>query len=249
MGESHFTLLSGASSAIGEAIAISLSAERRLVLHGRDESKLQALRSRCHEPSKHQIWLQDFRELPQVAVSLERALTANQWRVDAFVHAAGVVVRGPVRLISLEQVQESLAVNFVSAQEVLSVLIKRRVNGDTLRDVVAISSIAASFGVRGHAAYCAAKAALDGWIRAIAIELAPRVRANSLVLGPVSTPATEHILAQPEVAARISTACPTGVGKPEDAAATVRHLLSEDLAWMTGQQIVVDGGFTADATI
>lgn len=249
MGENSFTLVTGATSAIGQAIATRLASSRRLLLHGRDSAKLNELKSKCCNPENHEIWAQDCRQLAEVASSLERLLAGNTWQVNAFIYVAGVVVRVPVRHLTLEQLQESLAVNFMAAQQVLSVLTKKRINGESLTNIVAISSVAGQFGVRGHAAYCAGKAALDGWIRAIAVELAPRIRANSLLLGPVSTPATAEVLSSGETSARISLRSPMGLGKPEDAASAVEWLLSKGSAWMTGQQIVMDGGLTTNVTL
>ena len=250
MGEgTNYTLLTGATSAIGEAIAVRLSKTRPLLLHGRDSAGLEKIKARCLEGTRHRVWQQDLCDLAAIPGSLEHFLNHSGAKVDTFIHAAGFIVRGPVRLTALPQVQDSLAINFTSAQQILTVLLKKRVNGESLRNILAISSIAARFGVRGHSAYCAAKAALDGWIRALAVELAPRVRANSLLLGPVATPATEKILSEITVAQRISALCPMGVGKPQDGAGAVQCLLSDEMSWMTGQEIIMDGGFTTNATL
>jgi NAD(P)-dependent dehydrogenase (short-subunit alcohol dehydrogenase family) len=85
-------------------------------------------------------------------------------------------------------------------------------------------------------------------MRALAVELAPEVRVNSVLPGAVETAMTKQVFADPEVAPRVSAEYPLGTGKPGDIAAAVEFLLSEDARWITGQQLVVDGGRTVNIT-
>jgi len=121
--------------------------------------------------------------------------------VDAFVHCAGMVKVLPMRASSTDLFQETFAVNVLSAAEIVRTLLGRRSNGARLKDVVFVSSIWGRFGSRGHAAYCASKAGLDGLMRALAVELAPAVRVNSILLGAVPTPMAEPGMGDPEILA------------------------------------------------
>jgi NAD(P)-dependent dehydrogenase (short-subunit alcohol dehydrogenase family) len=166
--------------------------------------------------------------------------------VDCFVHCAGAVHVLPARSASLDDVLESLNVNYVAAQQIIATLLKKRVNSGRLRSVVTISSIWSQFGARGHSLYCASKAALDGMVRALAVELAPDVRVNSVLPGGVRTPMADVALADPEIIDNLRKNYPLGLGTPADIAAAVEFLMSEDARWITGQQLVVDGGRTVN---
>jgi NAD(P)-dependent dehydrogenase (short-subunit alcohol dehydrogenase family) len=138
--------------------------------------------------------------------------------------------------------------NFFSAMELTKTLMKKKVNDRQLRSIVFISSIASKFGARGFSAYSASKGALDALMKGLAIELAPGVRVNSVLPGGVRTHMTESIYQDSEVAARLERDYPLGLGSPTDIVNAVEFLISEKSRWITGQQIVVDGGRTVNIT-
>jgi NAD(P)-dependent dehydrogenase (short-subunit alcohol dehydrogenase family) len=139
-------------------------------------------------------------------------------------------------------------VNFMSALEILRLLVRRKTNGKHLRGVVFISSTASEFGARGFGAYCASKGALDAFMRAAAVELAPQVRVNSVLPGATRTAMTETMLSDAALRQRMEADYPLGLGEPGDIAAAVEFLLSDGARWITGQQLVVDGGRTVNIT-
>lgn len=245
---SNCTLITGATSGIGSAIAVKLSASRRLILSGRDLDRLETIRLSCHNPEKHLIWNYNLIEAEGVAAGVHDFLRQSGVVIDNFVHCAGVAGLLPARSADFSEVQAKLYVNFISAQQIVAILSKRKVNKGALRGVVAISSVASRFGVKGYSLYCSAKAALDGWMRALAVELAPLVRVNSVLPGAVLTSTTEKALSEPSFNERISKDYPLGVGTPNDIADVVEFLLSEKSRWITGQEIIVDGGFSINGT-
>jgi NAD(P)-dependent dehydrogenase (short-subunit alcohol dehydrogenase family) len=85
-------------------------------------------------------------------------------------------------------------------------------------------------------------------MRAAAVELAPDVRVNSVLPGAVRTAMTESMLADDALQTRMEADYPLGLGEPGDIAAAVEFLLSEKARWITGQQLVVDGGRTVNIT-
>ena len=240
------TLVTGASSGIGRAIAERLALSRRLILHGRDSGRLEEARSACARPESHLLWSQDLRDASQVAPALVQLMQQGDVAVEGFVHCAGLVHVLPARSAGLEAVLESLNVNYVAAQQIIATLLKKRANPGRLRNVVVVSSIWSQFGARGHSLYCASKAALDGMVRSLAVELAPEVRINSVLPGAVRTPMAEAALADPVIVERLRQDYPLGLGQPTDIAAAVEFLMSEDARWITGQQFVVDGGRTVN---
>ena len=247
--DDSYVLITGASSGIGQAIAVRLSNESRLVLHGRDPQRLEDTRSRCAHPDRHLIWTYDLRETGGLAQNLCDFIKEKAIGIEGFIHSAGILKILPIRSVDCETLSEIMNVNFVSASAIISHLVKRKVNGQRLRSVLLISSIASKFGAPGFSMYSASKGALDGLMRALAIELAPAVRVNSLLPGGIRTSMTAEMLADPEVQAKFDRDYPLGLGEVDDIVNAAVFLVSEQAKWITGQQIIVDGGRTANISI
>jgi NAD(P)-dependent dehydrogenase (short-subunit alcohol dehydrogenase family) len=96
--------------------------------------------------------------------------------------------------------------------------------------------------------YGSTKGALDSLMRCLAIELAPKVRVNSVLPGGVKTEMTASIYENKELIDRMEATYPLGFGYPEDIYEAVNFLLSDKSRWITGQQFTVDGGRTINIT-
>ncbi len=240
------TLVTGASSGIGREIAIHLSQSRRLILHGRDLKRLDETRSLCANHAQHEVWAIDLGKPSEIEGALSGFLLNQELAVDCFVHSAGVLKIMPMRNMGLNEAEEIMAVNFFSAAEIVRLLLRRSVNHRQLRSIVFISSTASKFGARGFNYYCASKGALDSLMRALAVELAPKIRVNSVLPGGVKTPMTESMFDDPELASRLEADYPLGLGELSDIAAAVEFLLSDEAGWITGEQLVIDGGRTVN---
>ena len=248
MDPSKVTLITGASSGAGRRIAIHLSRSRRLILHGRDGARLLETRDLCERPAEHLMWNFDLRDGDRIEASLEPLLRDNQLAIEGFVHSAGTLKIQPLRLLDRGSAREIIDVNFMAALEILRLLVRQKINGKHLRGVVFISSTASRFGARGFSAYCASKGALDAFMRAAAVELAPRVRVNSVLPGATRSAMTAAMLSDTELRDRMETEYPLGIGDPDDVAWAVEFLLSDKARWITGQEFVVDGGRTVNIT-
>jgi NAD(P)-dependent dehydrogenase (short-subunit alcohol dehydrogenase family) len=244
----HFVLLTGASSGIGREMAIQLSREHRLILNGRDAVRLGETLQACSAPERHIVWQYDLSAVDDLAKTLTALLVEENARVSAFVHCAAVLKVLPLKSLSLEQIRDTFNTNFFSAMQLTTVLMKKKINDQQLRSIVFISSIASKFGARGFSAYSASKGALDALMKSLAVELAPEVRVNSILPGGVRTPMTDRIYEDPEMVTRLERDYPLGIGKATDIVNAVEFLISEKSRWITGQQIVVDGGRTANIT-
>ena len=242
------TLVTGASSGLGRQIAVHLSQSRRLVLNGRDLSRLEETRALCRRPDEHMPWPFDLGEGDAIEESLVALITEKQLAVDGFVHCAGTLKIEALRLLERGSAHQIMNVNFMAALEILRLLVRRKINAKHLRGVVFISSTASQFGARGFSAYCASKGALDAFMRAAAVELAPDVRVNSVLPGAARTAMTDSMLNDADLRRRMDADYPLGLGKPDDIASAVDFLLSDKARWITGQQLVVDGGRTVNIT-
>jgi NAD(P)-dependent dehydrogenase (short-subunit alcohol dehydrogenase family) len=245
-----YTLITGASSGIGQALALKLSKSRKLILHGRNEERLLETLALCeNENSGHLIWIKDLREAENLGSVFATWLLENQIVVNSFIHCAGIVSILPARSLSYQYMQDIMNVNFVSAMEIISTLVKKKINSDQLHNILFISSIWSQFGAKGYTLYCASKGALDSSMRALALELAPNVRVNSLVLGAIKTSMAHVAFSDPQILTNLALQYPLNVGEPDDVVGIAEFLISEQAKWITGQQIVVDGGRTVNMSL
>jgi NAD(P)-dependent dehydrogenase (short-subunit alcohol dehydrogenase family) len=162
-------------------------------------------------------------------------------RLDILVNNAGIVHVTELADESLDAWNRLLAVNLTGAflgLKTMLPLLRKAARGV----VVNTSSIFGPSGAVGYGAYAASKAGLLGLTRTAALELAPHgIRVNALVPGGVSTPMTAD-----EPGGGVVPETPLGRrADPEELAAAVAFLVSDDAAFMTGAELVVDGGFRA----
>jgi NAD(P)-dependent dehydrogenase (short-subunit alcohol dehydrogenase family) len=225
-------------------MAIRLSGNTRLLLHGRDAGRLEETRKLCKDPDSHRLWAMDLQDVEKIGASLVDCLSSNDLRISHFVHCAGTLNVGALRLLEHSAAARVFNVNFMSAVEISRLLVRRKVNDKTLQGIVFVSSTASQFGARGFSIYCASKGALDAYMRALAVELAPNVRVNSVLPGAVRTAMTEHMFGEAELIDGMTAEYPLGLGRESDIAPAIEFLLSDSARWITGQQLVVDGGRT-----
>ncbi len=240
------TLITGASSGIGQRIAIQLSEYNNLILCGRNISRLQATYDQCNRKRTHFLWEFDLENVNSIKESFEYFLSKNELNVDAFVHSAGNMKVLHMKNVDYKISLQIFNVNFFSATEIIALLLKKRINDGYLKNIIFISSILGEYGARGHNLYSATKAALDGLMRSLALELAPNVRVNSVLPGGVRTKMSEAAYNDAVILEKSINEYPLGIGGTEDIANMVEFLISEKAKWITGQQMIVDGGRTVN---
>ena len=247
MRDVQYILITGASSGMGEEIALSLSKEYDIILCGRDLERLNNVKNRC-APGNHLIWQYDLSNVDDLESSLTDLLKREDISVSYFVHCAGYMKMIPVKMLKKENFTDAFNVNIVSAALIIKILVNKRANHGALKSVVFISSNISNFGAKAFSVYSSSKAGLDGLMRSLAIELAPNVRVNSVLPGGVRTRMTESMYQDEELINRMASTYPLGLGNVTDICQAVKFLLEENARWITGQQLTVDGGRTINIT-
>jgi NAD(P)-dependent dehydrogenase (short-subunit alcohol dehydrogenase family) len=234
-------LLTGASSGIGRACALSLAAEgAHLVVLGRNEAALAELD--LPEAHRYTVDLTDEAAVKKIVAGLKAEIGA----LDGCVLAAGLHTFRPLMMESFAEIYRPWSINAQSCLGLLALLLKSRliVKGGS---VVLFSSAAARMGAAGAMSYAASKGAIESATMTLAVELASqRIRVNAVSPGVVRTPMSEGFLGKldPAQLAALEARHPMGFGTPEDVAGPVKFLLSSDARWITGVVLPVDGGYS-----
>ncbi|WP_426110121.1 SDR family NAD(P)-dependent oxidoreductase [Massilia sp. PWRC2] len=227
-------LVTGASSGIGRAVAIECArAGAAVIASGRDQTRLDATMARLEEGA-HDSFAADLTDDAQLA-----ALAAHCGHIDGVVHCAGVDGVTPVRMLRAAFLDRVFDANFMAPILLTQKLLYQKAlrNGAS---ILYVSSIAAHTGTVGVGPYSASKAALEGLMRCLALEVAPRsMRVNALAPGLVDTPLVNEDRAWLEEKA---ASYPMGIGRPEDVAYAAIYLLCDASRKVTGTTLHLDGG-------
>jgi NAD(P)-dependent dehydrogenase (short-subunit alcohol dehydrogenase family) len=242
MNSENYILVTGSSSGIGKEIAVMLSKSYNVILHGRDTKRLSEVLSLCSKENGQIIWQQDLNISNEIETSLTKLISLNNIFIEKFVHCAGYMKMAPLKVASLEVLNKTFNTNVISASLICKVLTSKKINNSQLSASVFISSNISNMGAGGLSTYGASKGALDTLMRCLAVELAPKVRFNSVLPGAIPTEMTQNIFQNEEVINRMFATYPLGLGEPNDIFNMVSFLLFEKSKWVTGQQFTVDGG-------
>ncbi len=166
--------------------------------------------------------------------------------VQAVAYCPGTITLKSLRALTAEELRRDLEINVVGAVRFLQA-IQSRLAGREGRpaSVVLFSTVAVAQGMPMHASVAAAKGAVEGLVRSLAAEWAPKVRVNAIAPALTDTPLASRLLSSPEKREAMAARYPLKrIGMAADAAAMARFLLSEESGWMTGQVLAVDGGLS-----
>jgi len=233
------TLILGATGGVGRALATRLRARgQRILLAARSGERLERLASELEAPSR----AYDALDWSSVEETLSWA-AEQPGGVQGVANLVGSILLKPAHRTSPKEFQEVLSLNLGSAFACVRAA-TRLSPEQTPSSIVLVSSAVAQHGLANHAAIAAAKAGVEGLVRASAATYASRgVRINAVAPGLTKTPLTKRLW-ESERAAQASRAMhPLGaIGEPEQVASAVDWFLSPEQAWVTGQVLGVDGG-------
>jgi NAD(P)-dependent dehydrogenase (short-subunit alcohol dehydrogenase family) len=236
-------LITGASSGIGRGIAISCAEMgAKVILNGRNRERLEETLSQM-SGAGHLIMPCDLSKQEDLEALADALPELHGW-----VNSAGIPKVCPIKHFNREDVEEIFNVNITSTMLLLSMLVKKKKlkRGSS---VVLISAVTGAFvGSKGDTSYCATKGAVNGFMKGAALELAPQgIRINSI--NPGLVPSNNLNLATAIAGEEHHTEIMLDkyplkrLGTPEDIAHGAIYLLSEASSWVTGTNLVIDGGY------
>ena len=240
-------LVTGASSGIGRAISIELSRRGAgLILSGRDDSRLSETAALLGSDNYHIACL-DLNDHSVIFTKIKE-LSQQIGPIYGLCHSAGIVETRPLGSCKVDSLKSMLDVNLISGIELSRAIFRRGIMEENGGSILFISSVYSLVGMPGQIGYSASKGAVSAAARSMAVELARRkVRVNTLAPGLVRTHMTNKALSllSEQQVKNIEAAHPLGFGNPEDVARAAVFLLAPQNTWITGSELVIDGGYTA----
>ena len=242
--EGKTILVTGASSGIGRQCAIDCSKMgAKVVAIGRNTQRLNEVVSEMEGVGiGYSFDLEKIDDIHELITDI----VSQYDKMDGFIHAAGIEMTNPIKLSKPNEFEDVFRVNCLSAFEIVKNLcgIKTFNKGGS---IVLISSISGVIARKGLSAYAASKGALMSAARVMALEMAPReIRVNTISPGTILTPMMQKTLdamSDEDKKKRID-GFPLGLGKTTDISNACIYLLSDASRWVTGQNIIVYGGYT-----
>jgi len=236
-------IVTGGGSGLGEAMARCLiAAGARVVISGRREDVLRDAGARLGERAAYVV--HDVTDVAQVDRLVAAAAEKNGGPATILINNAGLHLKKSALDETSEEWQRLLNVHVFGAMA-LTRAVAAEMLGQGRGSIVFVTSMAALFGVPEVAAYSAAKSAIQGLVRALAVEWSGRgVRVNAIAPGWIDTAMSRRALeSDPDRKHRVLTRTPMQkLGEPEDIGWAAVYLCSSQAKFVTGQQLVVDGG-------
>lgn len=250
MLHNKLALVTGAQQGIGEAIALGLakSGANVIVHYFDDERRAQDVARRIQALGVSAFLVQgDFNRTDDVYKVIEQCHAFGD--IDILINNAALVSYKPLFESSDDLWDAVMRINvkapFVLTREFSQRWAQKGIKGS----IVNITSISANLGTMYQAHYCAAKGAILQLTRETAVELGRYgIRVNAVAPGIIRTDANRELLSHPVLGKAYDSVVPLGsVGSPADLEECVAFLCSEGARYISGQQIVVDGGWSAHA--
>lgn len=240
-------LITGASKGLGKAMALALGAAgARLALVSRNVEQLKVTATEVYgRGGEAEIFQADVTSEEQVA-SLEKAVIAKFGKIQILINNAGINIRKPVTDFTLAEWRQVLDTNLTGVFLLCRSFIPH-MKGQGYGRIINMTSMMSHVALAGRTAYAASKTGLLGFTRALALELAPeKITVTGISPGPFATELNQPILENPELNQQFISKIPLARwGKVEEVGALAVYLCSEEAGFLTGTDILIDGGWTA----
>jgi NAD(P)-dependent dehydrogenase (short-subunit alcohol dehydrogenase family) len=240
-------LVTGASKGLGKAMALALSKEGVAVaLVARDSARLEQVKHEIEQSGgKAKVFTADVTKEDQVG-QLESQVTKQLGRIQILINNAGMNLRKNLIDFSLDEWRTVMDTNLTSVFLMCRAFVPH-MRGTGYGRVINMTSMMSHISLPQRTAYSSSKAALLGLIRALALELAGEgITVNGISPGPIGTEMNYAIMHNPEANAQFLANIPVGRwGKEEEIGELARFLCSDAAGYITGTDILIDGGWCA----
>lgn len=240
-------IITGASSGIGRQCAITFSQfGANIILIARNKEKLEQTFNKLNK-GNHITFTQDLTEYDKLEEIINISI-GKIGRISGFVHSAGIEMILPLKGMQPSYYEKMFAVNVIAGFEIAKIISKKKYLDEKGASFVFISSIMGILGQPGRIGYCSSKGALISGVKAMSLELAKKnIRVNCILPGVVDTEMSNEMFQRlsEESKKEIIDMHPLGLGMPEDIANASAFLLSDAAKWMTGSNLIIDGGYSA----
>ncbi|MCF8335326.1 MAG: glucose 1-dehydrogenase [Bacteroidales bacterium] len=245
--QNKVAIITGATRGMGEEIAYTFAREgAKLILSGRNEERGNAVQKKIREQGGNALFVKGDITSYETNQALVQTCLDTYGTVDILVCSAGLLGLGKLTELLQETWEKTIATNLSAVYYLTSQgipVMKKKGKGS----IVIIGSIAGYKTFPAHPAYCASKGALIQLTKQIALDYGPEIRINLLNPGQVDTPLLQEstkAFPNPDtiIEETIQNIPLKRLGLPEDIAKAALFLASDDASWITGSNLVVDGG-------
>lgn len=243
--EHDIYLVTGASSGLGRAIALKINElGGRVIAVARDVERLRQTKLASKYSENLITVTRDLSSNMDDLPSWVLGIAKEHGKLKGMVLSAGIQQTIPLQAFSVEEAKTLFDINYFANIALTRGFCDKRSNIGVGSSVIFLSSISSIRGVKGLLNYGASKGAVNSAVKAIALEVAKQgIRINSLLVGYVATEMLNELWSNYEgKKEEIEDQYPLGLGKTEDVANYVCFLLSDKARWITGSNVVMDGG-------
>ncbi len=241
-------LITGASKGLGKAMALALAQSgASIALVSRDQVKLNSVAQEIRDDGgSAEAFVADVGDEAQVADLRSAFSTKFGSALDILINNAGINIRKPITDFTLAEWNSVLTTNLTSVFLLCRAFVPM-MSGRGYGRIINMTSMMSHISLPGRTAYSASKTALLGFNRALALELAPeKITVNGISPGVCDTEINLPLMQNPELRAQFLAKIPVGrFGEPDEIAKLALYLCSEDAGFITGTDVVIDGGWTA----
>lgn len=243
-------VVTGASSGLGKEAAILISKlGGSVILVARNKDKLNEVYESLDSSKNktHAFYSFDLSRLEEIK-NLAIQIIDDNGKIDGVINAAGIESTVPLKMLSINHLEEIFRINVFAGIELTKHLSSNRASNKN-SSFIFMSSVMGDLGQKGKVAYCGTKGAVNAFLKPMALELAKGGRrVNCVSPGIVNTELTAKLFNNitADAKEKILNLHPLGFGEPSDVAFLLVYLLSDASRWMTGSNLTIDGGYSIE---